>query len=89
MTYSGENPFHRSEHASLTYNNYGRLLVFKLGGDAELPVPDLRDREIPARDVAAIEHGGVQRGERLYNENCAVCHGFLVRSGARFLIFAA
>ena len=70
-----------AEHASLTYNNYGRLLVFKLGGDAELPVPDLRDREIPARDVAAIEHGSVQRGERLYNENCAVCHGFLVRSG--------
>ena len=70
-----------AEHASLTYNNYGRLLVFKLGGKAELPVPDLRDREIPVRDVAALEHSSIQRGERLYNENCAVCHGFLVRSG--------
>ncbi|MGA1757033.1 MAG: c-type cytochrome, partial [Pseudomonadales bacterium] len=52
-----------------------------LGGEAALPVPDLRDREIPARDVASLEHTSIQRGERLYNENCAVCHGFLARSG--------
>ncbi len=70
-----------AEHASLTYNNYGRLLVFALGGKAELPVPNLRDRGIPNQDLAGVELASIERGEVAYNENCAVCHGFLVRSG--------
>jgi quinohemoprotein ethanol dehydrogenase len=70
-----------AEHASLTYNNYGRLLVFKIGGQAELPVPTVRDRSIPAREVAGLEAASIVRGEMAYNENCAVCHGFLARSG--------
>ncbi len=70
-----------AEHASLTYSNEGRLLVFKVGGTAELPAPTIRDRSIPERDVAGIEQASIARGEMAYNENCAVCHGFLVRSG--------
>jgi quinohemoprotein ethanol dehydrogenase len=70
-----------AEHASLTYSNEGRLLVFKVGGTAELPAPTIRDRSIPERDVAGVEQASIARGEMAYNENCAVCHGFLVRSG--------
>ena len=40
-----------AEHASLTYNNYGKLLVFKLGGDTELPIPEVRDRSIPVQKI--------------------------------------
>ncbi|MCS5548984.1 MAG: PQQ-dependent dehydrogenase, methanol/ethanol family, partial [SAR86 cluster bacterium] len=38
--------------ASLTYNNFGRLLVFKLGGQKELPIPDVRDKTIPEQVLA-------------------------------------
>jgi quinohemoprotein ethanol dehydrogenase len=70
-----------AEHASLTYSNEGRLLVFKVGGDAALPAPTIRDRSIPERDRKGIDTLSIARGEIAYNENCAVCHGFLVRSG--------
>lgn len=70
-----------AEHASLTYSNEGRLLVFKVGGDAALPAPTIRDRSIPERDIKGIDAVSIARGEIAYNENCAVCHGFLVRSG--------
>ncbi|MCO4830124.1 MAG: PQQ-dependent dehydrogenase, methanol/ethanol family [Gammaproteobacteria bacterium] len=70
-----------AEHASLTYSNEGRLLVFKVGGEAALPAPTIRDRSIPERDIKGIDAVSIARGEIAYNENCAVCHGFLVRSG--------
>jgi alcohol dehydrogenase (cytochrome c)/quinohemoprotein ethanol dehydrogenase len=55
--------------------NYARLLVYKLGGDLELPEqisftpPELNP---PANfgDAALLA-----RGETHYNENCASCHG--------------
>ena len=67
-------------HASLTYNNYGRLLVFSLGGKETIPVPTVRDRSIPPQVVnASVED--IAAGEIVYNEVCAVCHGLAVRSG--------
>ena len=42
-----------AEHASLTYNNYGRLLVFSLGGKETIPVPTERARSIPPQVVNA------------------------------------
>jgi quinohemoprotein ethanol dehydrogenase len=69
-----------AEHASLTYNNYGRLLVFSLGGKETIPVPTVRDRSIPTQVVnASVED--IAAGEIVYNEVCAVCHGLAVRSG--------
>jgi quinohemoprotein ethanol dehydrogenase len=69
-----------AEHASLTYNNYGRLLVFSLGGKETIPVPTVRDRSIPPQVVnASVED--IAAGEIVYNEVCAVCHGLAVRSG--------
>ena len=66
--------------ASLTYNNFGRLLVFKLGGEKELPIPDVRDKTIPEQQQAEVSTREVRNGESGYNEYCAVCHGFIVKS---------
>ena len=70
-----------AEHASLTYNNYGRLLVFKVGGAGELPVPSVRDRSIPVQANLTASSDQIAAGERHYNNYCAVCHGLAVRSG--------
>ena len=70
-----------AEHASLTYNNYGRLLVFKVGGTEELPVPTVRDRSIPVQADLVASSDQIAAGERHYNNYCAVCHGLAVRSG--------
>ena len=70
-----------AEHASLTYNNYGRLLVFKVGGTEELPVPTVRDRSIPVQENLVASNEQIAAGERHYNNYCAVCHGLAVRSG--------
>ena len=66
--------------ASLTYNNFGRLLVFKLNGKKELPIPDVRDKTIPEQQLADVSAKEVRNGESGYNEYCAVCHGFIVKS---------
>ncbi len=52
-----------------------RLVVFKLGGTAELPplLPDDSEPE-PPPPITASE-SVIQRGATLYSEICAVCHG--------------
>ena len=60
--------------------NHGRLLVFKLGGTAKLPVHEAIERElaaIPAEFDAAL----VLRGNHTYHRWCTVCHGFGAVSG--------
>lgn len=55
--------------------SYGRMLVFKIGGTAQLPLnlsytaPELN----PPPATAAPEI--VARGAEVYSENCSVCHG--------------
>ena len=66
--------------ASLTYNNFGRLLVFKLGGKETLPIPNVRDKTIPEQKLVQASIDQLQDGESKYNQNCAVCHGFVVKS---------
>ena len=66
--------------ASLTYNNFGRLLVFKLGGKEKLPIPDVRDTTIPEQVLADASNNQIRNGESNYNQYCAVCHGFVVKS---------
>ena len=66
--------------ASLTYNNFGRLLVFKLGGKEKLPIPDVRDTTIPEQKLADVSVAQIRNGESNYNQYCAVCHGFVVKS---------
>ena len=66
--------------ASLTYNNFGRLLVFKLGGDKTLPIPNVRDNTIPEQKLLNASVEEIRNGESNYNQYCAVCHGFIVKS---------
>jgi quinohemoprotein ethanol dehydrogenase len=54
--------------------NQGRLLVFKLGGTATVPVHEAAEREIvpiPSRFDAAT----VKRGSDLFHRWCGTCHG--------------
>ncbi len=79
--FSGEAMDPVATPASETYGNYGRLLVFKLGGDAELPIPSPVDKSIPEQQLAEVSEDEIALGERTYNTYCAVCHGLVVRSG--------
>ncbi|MBO9715104.1 PQQ-dependent dehydrogenase, methanol/ethanol family [Sphingomonas sp.] len=62
-----------------------RLLVFKLGGTAELP--PLADAgpvlARPADTTASAET--IARGEQLYAQNCSTCHGEQARGGVKDL----
>ena len=49
--------------ASLTYNNFGRLLVFKLGGEEKLPIPNVRDKTIPEQVLADVSNDQIRNGE--------------------------
>jgi quinohemoprotein ethanol dehydrogenase len=51
-----------------------RLLVFKLGGDKQLP-PLAAAEPIPTPPPLRASEAQVQRGAQLYAETCAVCHG--------------
>jgi quinohemoprotein ethanol dehydrogenase len=61
-----------------------RLLVFKLGGTAQLPpLPDAPPLEEPPRSVAP--EATIQAGAALYAQHCVLCHGAQVRGGIRDL----
>ena len=66
--------------ASVKYGNFGKLLVFKLGGDAELPPPTVIDRTIPEQPESTASAEEVQMGKEAYHLHCAVCHGAMVKS---------
>ncbi|MFT6435124.1 MAG: mono/diheme cytochrome c family protein [Candidatus Azotimanducaceae bacterium] len=64
----------------MTYGNFGKLLVFKLDGKAELPQPVALDRSIPEPPASDASAEDIARGENVYHSTCAVCHGFMARS---------
>lgn len=56
--------------------NAGRVLVFKLGGEAVLPEPEMEDAieyEIPAPIEVSAET--LAKGTQAYANSCSVCHG--------------
>ncbi|MFW6093264.1 MAG: PQQ-dependent dehydrogenase, methanol/ethanol family [Pseudomonadota bacterium] len=53
----------------------GRILTFKLGGEAELPAPNVTYMEIPEPPDVGATAEQVSEGEVLYHTYCAVCHG--------------
>ncbi|MDX1649636.1 MAG: PQQ-dependent dehydrogenase, methanol/ethanol family [Myxococcota bacterium] len=55
-------------------DNTGRLLTFKLGGTAELPVQAAMERELAAIP-AELDPAEVARGNAVYHRWCSVCHG--------------
>ncbi len=66
--------------ASGVTNNSGRLLVFKLGGTARLPVVEAQQAELLAVP-ADLDPAQVKEGLGLYNHWCQFCHGSGVVSG--------
>jgi PQQ-dependent dehydrogenase (methanol/ethanol family) len=52
----------------------GRLLVFKLGGQAK--APDFKIAQLPPLDLTQVKTTGDKtRGYVIFNSNCQVCHG--------------
>ena len=61
-----------------------RLLVFKLGGTAQLPPLEATAAVPPPPPLRASE-AQVQRGAQLYAQTCAVCHGARAIGGVKDL----
>lgn len=79
--------------AARSYENYGRILAFELGG-GPTPLPPERDlpTEIPAPPRLDASDEEVRNGQNLYAESCARCHGSVERdhgSGFPNLAFLA
>ena len=55
--------------------NISRVLVYKLGGETELPVIELVEQALPAHDLAQGSSASIEQGRTLYNNLCVVCHG--------------
>ncbi|MEQ9450190.1 MAG: PQQ-dependent dehydrogenase, methanol/ethanol family [Pseudomonadales bacterium] len=53
----------------------GTLLVFKLGGKAEMPATQAVALEIPAQPEVEFDLDTLLLGESLYQAQCANCHG--------------
>ena len=65
--------------AAFAYYDTGKMLVFSLGGDAELPVPPERDRAIPEQPAMSASVEELDQGGKLYHQFCASCHGYSAR----------
>lgn len=61
-----------------------RLMVFKLGGTAQLP-PLAPASAFPEPPLTTASAEVIREGERLYNANCFSCHGPQVRGGLKDL----
>ena len=59
----------------------GRILAFKLGADANLPVPAVTYVNIPQPPEIAASPEEIANGELLYHTWCTPCHGSGVTSG--------
>ncbi|MDA1074495.1 MAG: PQQ-dependent dehydrogenase, methanol/ethanol family [Proteobacteria bacterium] len=71
---------HTTDTAAYRYGSYGKLLVFKLDGSEELPEPFELDKIIPDLKPLSASTEDIDRGNKLYHEACAVCHGVNVKS---------
>jgi quinohemoprotein ethanol dehydrogenase len=69
-----------NETATTRYGNFGRMLVFALDAEGEIPVPALLDREIPEQPVLEASAEQLKRGDVLFHNYCALCHGLNVAS---------
>jgi mono/diheme cytochrome c family protein len=59
----------------------GRILVYKLGGSAQLPKPDLTRIDFPKPPPATAPATMVAAGHAKFNQYCLVCHGYNAISG--------
>jgi len=61
--------------------NISRMLVFRLGGTAQLPIIASVEQTLPSHELPAAAPEQVAQGRQLYNLYCAFCHGGNVVSG--------
>jgi quinohemoprotein ethanol dehydrogenase len=61
--------------------NISRLLVFKPGGSAKLPIVETDEQSLPSHELAIVSPEQMENGRELYNQYCAVCHGGNAISG--------
>jgi PQQ-dependent dehydrogenase (methanol/ethanol family) len=61
--------------------NVSRVVVFKLGGDAELPPVRADARQMPKPAPVTADAAVAQRGEVVYQRHCSYCHGDGLRTG--------
>ncbi len=61
--------------------NISRVLVYKLGGQAPLPVIEVIEQQLPAHELSLGSDEQVAQGRELYHLYCAVCHGGNAVSG--------
>jgi quinohemoprotein ethanol dehydrogenase len=61
--------------------NISRLLVFKMGATASLPVIETEVQLLPAPELAVATPEHIAEGREIYNLYCAVCHGGNAISG--------
>ncbi|MBV8683464.1 MAG: PQQ-dependent dehydrogenase, methanol/ethanol family [Caulobacteraceae bacterium] len=54
----------------------GRILVYKLGGTATLPHPNLTRVEMPRPPAQFAKPAEIAAGHSLFNHYCLVCHGY-------------
>ena len=63
----------------------GRLLVFKLGGEAKLPVLTTAAKELTPPPPVTGSPAMLAKGAELYASSCSTCHGDLARGGVKDL----
>jgi quinohemoprotein ethanol dehydrogenase len=61
--------------------NISRLLVFKRGATAKLPVVETAEQRLPAHQLPVTAAEQLELGREVYNQYCAVCHGGNAISG--------
>ena len=56
------------------YQNYGRILAFKLGGGATPLPPKITKVMVPKPPMIQLDSGLVKQGENFFNVYCGFCH---------------
>ncbi len=64
----------------LTHTNQGRLLAFKLDGNARMPAVEPRAPGRVTRARLEVSQAVIDRGRHVYAEVCMFCHGFAAKS---------
>lgn len=74
-----------AEGGALTHGwkmrNKSRVLVYKLGGSAELPPMLVDHRTMPKPEPAVAGEAVITQGQKYYQRHCRYCHGDALRSG--------